>query len=278
MRTIVQLSDLHFGRVDPAVLEPLRACVARIAPHLVVVSGDLTQRARGVQFEEARRFLDTLPQPRLVVPGNHDVPLYNLFKRFINPLKNYRRHISADLEPFYRDDEIAVAGINTARSLTFKDGRINQEQIALLRERFAALDDWMTKIVVTHHPFDLPQGSGDDDLVQRAGKAMKAFAACGADILLSGHMHQSHAGSTANRYALGGYAALNIQAGTATSTRERGEANSFNAIHVDGDEVRLDAWQWQAATQDFAVGSRSTFQRQDQGWREVAVGDVPLTA
>ncbi|MDB5871734.1 MAG: metallophosphatase [Ramlibacter sp.] len=269
MRTLVQLSDLHFGRVDEALLAPLRECITEIAPDLVVVSGDLTQRARTEQFAQARRFLDTLPQPQLIVPGNHDVPLHNVFKRFVNPLKDYRRYITDDLEPFFADDEIAVAGVNTARSLTFKDGRINQEQVALLLERFNTLDDHVVRIVVTHHPFDLPEGKDNDDLVRRAGMAMKAFATCGADLLLSGHMHLSHSGSTAARYALGGYAALTIQAGTATSTRGRGEVNSFNAIQVERDEVRLQGYGWRPDAGVFSVLSRATFVREAQGWREV---------
>ncbi len=274
MRTVAHLSDLHFGRVDEALLEPLRECLAAIDPDLLVVSGDLTQRARSEQFEQARRFLDGLPQPQLVVPGNHDVPLYNVVKRFIDPLKQYRRHITGDLEPFFADDEIAVAGVNTARSLTFKDGRINHEQVALLQERFTQLDDHIVKIVVTHHPFDLPGSADDDNLVRRAGMAMRAFAECGTDILLSGHMHLSHAGNTATRYALGGYAALTIQAGTATSTRERGEPNSFNAIHIDGDEVRLQGYVWQPDAGAFAVASTATFVRQAQGWSELAPADT----
>jgi len=115
LRTILHVSDLHFGRIDPATLEPLLAAAKEIRPHVVVVSGDLTQRARAWQFREARDFLAALPQPQVVVPGNHDVPLYNVALRFADPLANYRRYITDDLEPFYRDDEIAVAGINTAR-------------------------------------------------------------------------------------------------------------------------------------------------------------------
>jgi 3',5'-cyclic AMP phosphodiesterase CpdA len=265
---LVQLSDLHFGRVDAALLAPLRECVERIAPNLLVVSGDLTQRARGKQFREAKAYLDSLPRPQLVVPGNHDVPLHNIFKRFIHPLKGFTRHITDDLDPFYADDEIAVAGVNTARSLTIKDGRINEEQVALLRDRFDALDAHITKIVVTHHPFDLPAGKDNDDLVWRADMAMRAFASCGADLLLSGHMHLHHAGSTAARYPLDGYAALTIQAGTATSTRGRGEENSFNAICVHGDEIRLDRYQWDGGA--FALHSRKHYERAARGWREVA--------
>src|SRR6266850_7144789 len=116
MRTLVHLSDLHFGRVDERLIKPLIAAVTEINPDLVAVSGDLTQRARSAQFQEARQFLDALPQPQIVVPGNHDVPLYNVFSRFGRPLDKYRRYITEDMQPFYADDEIAVIGINTARS------------------------------------------------------------------------------------------------------------------------------------------------------------------
>jgi 3',5'-cyclic AMP phosphodiesterase CpdA len=269
MRTLAHISDLHFGRTDQALLGPLRERLADLAPDMVVVSGDLTQRARTEQFVQARRYLDSLPHPQIVVPGNHDVPLHNVFKRFVNPLKAYRRHISPDVEPFYSDDEIAVAGINTARSLTFKNGRINVEQMALLEERFTALGERITKIVVTHHPFDLPPSAEPDALVRRAGKAMKVFAACGTDILLSGHMHLSHVGSTASRYALGGYAALTIQAGTATSTRGRGECNAFNLIRIENSDVTLERYEWEPQAGEFTLAARSAFARQDHGWREV---------
>src|SRR5215216_1335726 len=120
MRTLVHLSDLHFNRINGSVIAPLIERVRGIKPDLVAVSGDLTQRARSAQFKEARRFLDALPRPQIVVPGNHDVPMYNLFARFFKPLTKYQRYITNDLEPFYFDGEIAVLGINTARSLTIK--------------------------------------------------------------------------------------------------------------------------------------------------------------
>ncbi|HEX7558185.1 MAG TPA: metallophosphoesterase, partial [Usitatibacter sp.] len=122
MRTLVHISDLHFGRVDSALLVPLRERIEALAPHLVVVSGDLTQRATREQFREAKAFLDTLPQPQVVVPGNHDVPLYNVFQRVLSPLGKYLSIVTSDLEPSYIDDEIAVVGVNTARSLTWKRG------------------------------------------------------------------------------------------------------------------------------------------------------------
>ncbi|HEX8096646.1 MAG TPA: metallophosphoesterase, partial [Pyrinomonadaceae bacterium] len=194
MRKVVHLSDLHFGRVDYALVEPLAAAVNETAPHLVAVSGDLTQRARSGQFKEARQFLDSLPRPQIVVPGNHDVPLYNFVRRFASPLDKYRRHITDDLEPFYKDDEMAVIGINTARSLTTKYGRINERQIGAIRERLCGLGDRVTKIVVTHHPFDLPEGHDEAELVGRSRLAMETLAGCGADVLLAGHLHVGHTG------------------------------------------------------------------------------------
>src|SRR6476660_1479279 len=112
MRVVVHVSDIHFGRVDPATIEPLANAIIRRSPHLLAVSGDLTQRARRREFAAARAFLDGLPFPRLVIPGNHDVPLHNIFTRFFTPLARYRDAITDDLSPVYRDDEIIVVGVN----------------------------------------------------------------------------------------------------------------------------------------------------------------------
>src|SRR5712692_261502 len=117
------------------MLAPLTTLVRQKTPDVVAVSGDLTQRARTREFQEARRFLDALPSPQIVVPGNHDVPLHNLYARFLRRLDKYRRYITDDLDPYYADQEIAILGVNTARSLTIQGGRIGREQVARIRER-----------------------------------------------------------------------------------------------------------------------------------------------
>lgn len=273
MRTIVHLSDLHFGRVDAALLKPLRERVHELAPQVTVVSGDLTQRAKPHEFREARRFLDSLPGAKIVVPGNHDVPLYNVFQRFFTPLSKYKRYISQDLEPTYRDEEMVVVGINTARSLVFKGGRVNEEQVEEVRAKLCALPENITKVVVSHHPFDLPEHMDDDDIVHRAKKAMHMFSRCGADVLLAGHVHVSHAGDTTERYKIDGYAALVVQAGTATSTRSRGEANSFNALRVSPDEVTVERYAWEENAGQFELMTGETFRRSGSGWsRSPATG------
>lgn len=269
MRTIVHLSDLHFGRVDHTVRDAVVTTVISLKPDLVVVSGDLTQRARTAQFQEARQFLDALPQPQIVVPGNHDVPLYNVFSRFGRPLDKYRRYITDDMQPFYADDEIAVIGINTARSLTTKYGRINERQIAGVREKLCAYQDNVTKIVVTHHPFDLPENHDEADLLGRSKLAMVALAECGADVLLAGHLHIGHTGHTAMRYRIAGHSALVVSAGTATSTRHRGEANSFNVVRINHPHIQIERLVWQANANAFAPSSAENFKFSSDGWKPV---------
>jgi 3',5'-cyclic AMP phosphodiesterase CpdA len=269
MRTLVHLSDLHFGRIDGAILDPLVASVQAIAPQAVVVSGDLTQRAKERQFRAARAFLERLPAPQIVVPGNHDVPLYRVWERLLAPLAKYRRWICADLEPTWRDAEIAIIGVNTARALTFKGGRVNGGQLEALRRRLAPLPETLTKVVVTHHPFDLPDEPGNDQLVGRARLAMETFARCGVDLLLAGHFHTSQSGATSGRYDLAGYAALAVQAGTATSTRERGEVNAFNVLRIERRAIEVERREWRSGARTFEVACIERFRRDGQRWIEL---------
>jgi 3',5'-cyclic AMP phosphodiesterase CpdA len=267
VRKIAHLSDLHFGRTDPDVVRGAIDAVNRLKPDLVVVSGDLTQRARSHQFRAARAFLDRLPQPQIVVPGNHDVPLWNLFARGLSPLRKYRRTITRDLEPFFADDEIAVLGLNTARSLTIKDGRINRHQIDVAVARFSAGAPHCLHILVTHHPFDQPDKGDAGDIVGRAVMAMTAIGNR-VDLILSGHLHLAGSDSSAQRYP--GSGALLVLAGTATSTRRRGEANAFNLLEVDGTTLTLQRHEWIPAQGTFAEAQQQAFTRSDRGWVERA--------
>lgn len=267
MRKIAHLSDVHFGRTDCVVVDKLVEIVNELEPDVVVVSGDLTQRAKKKEFVEARKFLDRLPQPQIVVPGNHDVPLYNVYKRFLTPLKNYKTHITDDLCPFFADDEIALIGVNTARSLTIKDGRINDEQVAEILKRLDPLDEGVLKIVVTHHPFDLPGGFDEDYIVDRAEEMMPQIAESGADIFLSGHLHVSQITNSAHRYRLdSGRSALIIQAGTAASTRHRGETNSFNLIAVELPFIEVRRYECHVASSGFMLATTERFAKTERGW------------
>ena len=257
--------------MDCAILPALTAAIRAAEPDVVAVSGDLTQRARSREFAAARVFLDTLPKPQIVVPGNHDVPLYNVLKRWWSPLKNYRQYINDDLEPFFADNEIAILGINTARSLTFKNGRINALQVAESCNRLSKGPQEGTRILVTHHPFDVDAKGTHSDIVGRADMAMAEFARCQVDVILTGHLHLSRISDSASRYNMAGYSVLFIQAGTATSVRQRGELNAWNLIRLEKGSVSVDCYIWDAAGERFKVLRTDKFQRDAGGWSQVHI-------
>lgn len=265
MRIIVHVSDLHFGRTDPGVMQMLARTILEVRPDLVAVSGDLTQRARTTQFLAARDFLRGLPFPQIVVPGNHDVPLYNVVERFLSPLGGYRRYINADLEPYLQDDEIAVVGLNSTRvGLWRGGGRVNEGQITRAAVRLQDAGARL-KVVVTHHPFDLPAGHAERHLVGRAMMAMTALARAGADLFLAGHLHRAHVGDTAKRYRIAGHSALVVQAGT-VSTRERGEPETFNVLRVSPTAVTVERRSWHAGRGRFEPSLAGAFVRGGGGW------------
>lgn len=277
MRTIVHLSDLHFGRVDSALVAPLITVVRELKPDVVAVSGDLTQRARTEEFVQARGFLEQLPKPQIVVPGNHDVPLYNLLARFGMPLTKYRLHVTRDLAPYHGDEEIAIAGVNTARAFTRKGGRVNHKQVEAVAAKMCSAPKEAVRIIVTHHPFDVPEGHTERDLVGRAEMAMRIWAACGADLFLSGHLHLSQVSQTAKRYRIAGHSAIVAQAGTTTSTRGRGEANAFNVIRIDRGEIAVEQFRWEPETGIFARATIDAFERSAEGWLRKTTEDQPRT-
>ena len=269
MPRLIHLSDLHFGAHDPVLVEAVERRIDEEKPDLVVISGDFTQRARTDQFKDACRFLERLRDAGhevLGVPGNHDVPLYDVLRRFLSPLTRYRRYIDETLCPFQELKGAAVLGINTARSLTFKDGRISREQMDFIRRTFERAPN-VPRILVTHHPlFALPVGDGPEvgKEVGRQELALDAIAEAGVDILLAGHNHRASTHSAKDLATRAG-PALVIQAGTATSTRLRDEAQSFNRIDVEGDRVTLRVQTW--GGDGFVSGDEQTYAREGDHWR-----------
>ena len=270
MARLIHLSDLHFGAHDPRLVEAVAVRVDEEKPDLVVVSGDFTQRARTEQFREACAFLERLREAGhdvLAVPGNHDVPLYDVLRRFLSPLTRYKRFIDDELCPFHEIPGATVLGINTARSLTFKDGRISEEQVEFIRENFERSDRNSVRILVTHHPlFALPVGEGPElgKAIGRQELALDAVADAGVDLLLAGHNHRASTHDAADLVTRAG-SALVVQAGTATSTRLRDEEQSFNRIDIEGREITVTVQTW--AGDGFASGDAQRYVREGDRWR-----------
>jgi len=274
MRRIAHLSDLHFGAHDPAVVTRLEEWLAAARPDLVVVSGDLTQRARAAQFRAADALLRRIEAGGMevvVVPGNHDVPLYDVFRRFLSPLGRYCRIIQRGRRDRYRDDEIAVLGLFSPRSLTIKDGRLNREQIAEIEAHFASLPRRVIRLLVTHHPIVPLPGHREGAVLAPLDNGAAALAAARAahvHLLLAGHNHMAHiANEIASRSADAGI--LVVQAGTATSVRRRGEPNSFNLIAIEPGHLSIDVMA-SVDGRPFTATAAHHFTLDDAGWRRAA--------
>jgi 3',5'-cyclic AMP phosphodiesterase CpdA len=268
MARLVHLSDLHFGAHDEDLVEAVERRAEELKPDLIVVSGDFTQRARTEQFREACRFLERLRDAGhdvLGVPGNHDVPLYDVLRRFLSPLTRYRRFIDETLCPFIELQGVAVLGINTARSFTFKDGRLSKEQVEFIRETFSRTAPDGVRVLVTHHPlYAIPVGEQLERAVGRHELALDAIEEAGVDLLLAGHAHHASVHSAADLVTRAG-GALVIQAGTATSTRVREQGQSFNVIDIDDSNVTLTVECWSES--GFKRGDAQRYECHQGRWR-----------
>lgn len=270
--TIAHLSDLHFGREDPRVVAALSAQLNADPPDLIAVSGDFTQRATEAQFTAAAKFFYGLPEPRIAVPGNHDIPLHNVFNRFFFPLANFRRHIVQTTRPVFDDGHLCVVGLNTARRLGrrwkgfWKDGILRTDDVAHACKVFATTNAPL-KILVAHHPLQVEHEGFRGDLVRLGQQALRAIANAGCDAILYGHIHVPHAILGVEEALQTPRSMLCVMAGTATSVRLRMDmVNSYNRLWFDGDRCTIDVMAWDG--NDFISKLTRSFARDSTGWNE----------
>jgi 3',5'-cyclic AMP phosphodiesterase CpdA len=273
MSCIAHISDLHFGYNDPLLVDALRESLWKIKPDVLAVSGDLVEHATVNEFEQAREFLQSLPRPQIVVPGNHDLPFYNLWLRAIEGLRNFRRYISENPTPAYVDEHVAVIGFESAHHFPVKGGKITEQQLDAIVQRFTELPEFLIRVLVTHHPFDLPAPATARSLIGHSRQAVRRLAPV-VDVLLAGHIHISSSGSTSSRYRTKDHAMVFVQAGTAVSNRHKGETNSFNVLHTgrstEGEkQVQIDRYAWDQEHSRFSCQRAREFRLGKEGWAQV---------
>lgn len=231
MTRIVHLSDPHFGAEDPRLVRPLLECLADLAPELIVLSGDLTQRARPAQYAAAARFIADCPAPVMAVPGNHDTPLWNPWLRFGDPWRRWRQALTSGLEPLHLSDALMVVALNTANPMAWKDGRITGAQVDRVAQSFSKAGA-RRRVLVMHHPL---QGPPSEPLaLAGAAEALAGLAAAGVEVVLSGHLHSTYVTPLAGAAGI-----LSVQAGTCLSHRVRDDGNAFNLLSFVPDGVVL---------------------------------------
>ncbi len=246
---LVHISDLHFGAVHEGMEDHLRAAILKATPALVVVSGDLTMRGRREEFHEAKAFLDSIPLPQLVVPGNHDVQgAWRFWERFLTPFENYRNTISANLEPVWRSPGIIVAGMNSARPAgwhtDWSRGQLSRRQMARLNSLYGAVDPEALRVLVVHHPPAAPPHGTARHLIGRLREFTHAVKEAGVDLVLSGHFHMSYAQALPLPGGKAPASCVLSSVSTATSHRLKGEPNGFHVIEGDAQGLVIEDWAW----------------------------------
>lgn len=252
MSLILQVSDTHFGTEQAPVVQALLRLSEQKRPDLVVLSGDITQRAHTAQFRAARAFMDRLGAPMLALPGNHDIPLFNLWARFVHPYKGYRAAFGQELDPVFSSPGLMVLGVNTTRAHRHKNGEVSARQIAQVVERLTQATPDQLRVVVVHQPIDVQRPQDVPDRLKGHAGAQAAWAAAGADLVLGGHIHLPYV------MPLPGLARAMwaVQAGTAVSRRVRpGAPNSVNLVRWNAGEGHCAVEQW-----DYAVNEQAFVQ------------------
>ncbi len=268
MPALLHVSDVHFGPPHlPEVADGVLALAAERRPDAVVVSGDLTQRARPEQFRQARAWVDRFTVPTITVPGNHDVPLYRFWERIFDPYGAYRRHFGDDLEPIHRDPRMILVGINTAHGWTLKEGRIPLRRLLAVAEMLERVPESVLKVVVAHHHMIPPPNFGTQTVLANAWEAIDLFSSVGVDLVLSGHQHQSYIGSSEEFYPKGRPPVVICHSGTTTSNRGRmgeRERNSCNWIEFDDRSLTVSQLRWHREAGVFAEHGRHWYPRQER--------------
>jgi 3',5'-cyclic AMP phosphodiesterase CpdA len=260
MSVILQISDPHFGTEVPAVLQALEALSQSLAPDLLVLSGDITQRARSRQFGAAAAFVRRLNVAhQLAIPGNHDLPLFDIARRLFDPYGQYRRAFGNNLEPTFECSDCLVLGVNTTRRYRHTDGEISPRQCERVATALHNASPTQLRIIVLHQPVAVPRATEAHNIVHGGDAAVRTWANAGADLILGGHIHLPFVLPLHEVLGPLTHPLWAVNAGTAVSRRTRYDAgNSVNVLRTSREQPRaceLEQWTYFEPTTSFALSA-----------------------
>ncbi len=271
MKKIVHISDLHFGRANPTIIATLLSQCIDLKPDILIISGDLTQRARIEEFTAAQEFIQALESKgiyTLTIPGNHDIrPLYSPIKRVSTGYDRYDQYIRPITNSEFRDSEIGILGINTVRPLKIAGGSLSKKDTASAQKWFVSLPSPALRMVVTHHPLDLPSHYPKRKLATQAEQGIYELAQSKVALYLSGHYHRASTVTTKERYSQDHFAAIALQAGT-VSNRIRGESQSFNVLTVEHTSIAIIPYIWDVVDGHFLPKETFSFIYLEEQWKK----------
>ena len=285
MINLLQISDLHFGKPYVAeVGEAVLAAIKDMTPDMLIISGDFTQRAKRHEFEQARDFMQRLPQvPLVVTPGNHDVPLYRFWERLFQPYTLYKQYISEQLDTVTHHDNAVVVALNsTAPHRAISNGRITTEQLEFCEKALREVPDNALRIVVAHHHFAPAPDYEGSDVMPKSKRALDLFTRLKVDLILAGHLHRAYVGNSLDVYAGEDreHGIVIAQCGTTTSRRGRArerEKNSFNWIQITDASIRVLHYMYFNDSKAFSPVSQHEFARPSHGYLQQGITPTVIT-
>ena len=252
MTILLQISDTHFGTEQAPVVDALTRLTRQQQPDMLVLSGDITQRARPAQFQAARAFVDLLGVPVLAVPGNHDIPLFDLWTRLRHPYGRYSAAFGTDLEPVHRSPDLLVVCVNTTRPWRHRHGEISALQVDRVARLLESAESAQLRVVVVHQPAAVTRAEDVSNRLRGHAVALQRWAEAGADLVMGGHIHLPYV------LPLHGLARplWAVQAGTAISSRVReGVPNAVNLLRWGADAepgcCQIEQWDYSADARAF---------------------------
>lgn len=231
---IIHISDLHFGMNNSQIMNAFFQDIELIKPELIIISGDLTQRAKKKQFLALLAFLQKLSATVLIVPGNHDIPAYNLFERLFAPFRAFKHYIGNRYQSFFTNSITTILGVNSVNPWAIKDGKLAKKRLIDIKTYFSQ-EKKAINILFFHHNFAHIKGMHKP--LENDEQFLSYLKNSEVNIVCTGHLHYA---KVSVLYKNNDKPCLILHAGTLLCTRSKDGLNSYYVIDIKNKKTVVD--------------------------------------